>query len=78
MMHEAVRGALGNVARNLDVWVPDGREKATALTKLEEAMMWANAGIARQGPAGPAPLVDVLTEVEGAALGGVPLAGGAE
>jgi len=26
---------------------PDGREKSTALTKLEECVMWANAGIAR-------------------------------
>ena len=27
--------------------VPDGREKALALTKLEESVMWANAGVAR-------------------------------
>lgn len=27
--------------------VPVGREQATALTKLEEVMFWANAGIAR-------------------------------
>lgn len=27
--------------------VPEGREKALALTKLEEVVMWANAGIAR-------------------------------
>ena len=26
---------------------PDSRERALALTKLEEAMMWANAAIAR-------------------------------
>lgn len=31
--------------------VPDGRERATALTRLEEAVMHANAGIARQYPA---------------------------
>ena len=29
--------------------VPAGREQATALTKLEEVVMWANAGIARTG-----------------------------
>lgn len=28
--------------------VPPGREQALALTKLEEAMFWSNAGIARK------------------------------
>lgn len=28
---------------------PDRRERSLALTKLEEAVMWANAGIARHG-----------------------------
>jgi hypothetical protein len=28
--------------------VPEGREQALAITKLEEAVMWANAGIARK------------------------------
>lgn len=32
--------------RILDL-APDCRERALALTKLEEAIMWANAGIAR-------------------------------
>ena len=27
--------------------VPDGREQSIALTKIEEAIFWANAGIAR-------------------------------
>ncbi len=31
--------------------IPQGREQATALTRLEEAIMHANAGIARQYPA---------------------------
>ena len=31
--------------------VPPGREQSTALTRLEEAVMHANAGIARQYPA---------------------------
>jgi hypothetical protein len=33
--------------------VPAGREQATALTRLEEAVMHANAGIARQYPVEP-------------------------
>lgn len=28
--------------------VPESREQALALTKIEEAIMWANAGIARR------------------------------
>ena len=28
--------------------VPEGREQAIALTKIEEALFWANAGIARE------------------------------
>lgn len=31
---------------------PDGRERSTALTKLEEAIMWANAAVARGKPEG--------------------------
>lgn len=27
--------------------VPEGRERSLALTKLEESVMWANAGVAR-------------------------------
>lgn len=45
--HEQVRVLLGAVARELSAHVPDGREKSLVLTKLEEAMFWANAGIAR-------------------------------
>lgn len=29
--------------------VPEGREKALAITKVEESIFWANAGIARDG-----------------------------
>lgn len=31
----------------LNEMVPDGREKSLAITKIEEAIMWANAGLAR-------------------------------
>ena len=45
--HERVRGLCLNLAEEIDGLVPGGREKALAITKIEEAMMWANAGIAR-------------------------------
>ncbi len=47
--HGQVRQACLRAAQALDDLVPEGREKSLAITKLEEAMMWANAGIAREG-----------------------------
>lgn len=44
-----VRDRLCDVASKLIEIVPEGRELSLALTKLEEAMFWANAGIAREG-----------------------------
>ena len=38
------------LAHHFNDVLPDGREKAVALTKIEEAMFWANASIARQPP----------------------------
>ena len=46
--HEGVRSLLGHTAAQLVDLVPDGRERALALTNLEQAMFWANAAIARQ------------------------------
>jgi hypothetical protein len=46
--HERVRGHLQGMALYFDEVLPDGREKAIVMTKLEEAMFWANAAIARQ------------------------------
>lgn len=45
--HETVRALTGRLAHDFDVLVPNGREKSLAITKLEEAMFWANAAIAR-------------------------------
>lgn len=46
-IHESVREELRATANYLDQVLPEGREKALAITKLEEALMWANAAIAR-------------------------------
>lgn len=46
--HGRARQLVCAVALALDELMPDGREKAIVLTKLEEALFWANAGIARQ------------------------------
>jgi hypothetical protein len=46
-LHEFIRGITGEVAQVFDEKLPAGREKALALTKLEEAMFWANAAVAR-------------------------------
>lgn len=45
--HGSVREACKALALALDDRVPPGREKALALTHLEDAMHWANAAIAR-------------------------------
>lgn len=45
--HDSVRQIVRDAAHALADVVPTGRERSVALTKLEEAMMWANAGIAR-------------------------------
>jgi hypothetical protein len=46
--HERVRAYLGQMAEEFNDTLPEGREKSLAITKLEEAMYWANAAIARQ------------------------------
>ena len=47
--HQGIRNALKANATFLNDVLPEGREKSLAITKLEEAMFWANAAIARQG-----------------------------
>lgn len=44
---EAIRGAAKVFAQLIIDAVPESRERALAWTKLEECVMWANAGIAR-------------------------------
>lgn len=45
--HELVRAQVKGMAHYWDGNLPNGREKSLAITKLEEAMFWANAAIAR-------------------------------
>lgn len=45
--HALVRDRTHELANVFNQLVPDGREKDLAITKLEEAMFWANAAIAR-------------------------------
>lgn len=45
--HASIRMQCLKLTSYIDAVVPDGREKSLAITKLEEVMMWANAGIAR-------------------------------
>lgn len=45
--HSSVRAACRALALKIDADVPDGGEKDLAVIKIEEAMFWANAAIAR-------------------------------
>jgi hypothetical protein len=44
---ESIRRTGGGFAQLINELVPDSREKSLAITAIEEAVMWANAGIAR-------------------------------
>jgi len=44
---EAIRRVAKEVARTIDEFCPDSREKSLAFTNLEQAVMWAIASIAR-------------------------------
>ena len=46
--YEQLRGNAGNLAMMISDFCPPGREKQLALTQLEQAVMWANAAIARE------------------------------
>ena len=45
--YQAIRKMAKELAYLIDEMVTDSREKSLAQTKLEESVMWANAGIAR-------------------------------
>jgi hypothetical protein len=45
--HVSAREHCRELAEFLDQKLPNGREKALAITKLEEVMFWTNAAIAR-------------------------------
>lgn len=61
--HDRVRRLCRALAHELAIEVPEGREQSLALTRLEEVMMWANAGIARNQV--PPPRVE-LAEIKSA------------
>lgn len=45
--YEAIREKAKELAYLIDEQCPNSREKALAMTKLEEAVMWANSSVAR-------------------------------
>ncbi|WP_085523856.1 Acb2/Tad1 domain-containing protein [Tuberibacillus sp. Marseille-P3662] len=45
--YQTLRTNFKHTAYQIDTLCPDSREKSLAMTKLEEAVMWANASIAR-------------------------------
>jgi hypothetical protein len=45
--YQALRDNAKDLAYHICAVVPEGREQSLAITKLEEAIFWANAGIAR-------------------------------
>ena len=49
-LHGEIRGKCLHFARWMNKNLPPSRELSLAVTKLEEAMMWANAAIARNQP----------------------------
>lgn len=46
--HTSVRANVAHLAHHMNDVLPEGREKAIVMTKLEETMFWANAAIARE------------------------------
>lgn len=59
--HASARAACARAAADLVVLCPPGRELSTAITKLEEAMFWANAALAREPKPAPSPQLPLDT-----------------
>lgn len=51
VLYNAIRATALRFATLLTALMPPGRERSLAVTHLEEAVFWANAGIARTGAA---------------------------
>lgn len=45
--YKAIRAIAADFAMVVSTLVPESREQSLAITKIEEAVFWANAGIAR-------------------------------
>ena len=45
--YESLRSGIKDIAKMLNEYCPESREKSLAITHLEEACFWANASIAR-------------------------------
>jgi len=45
--HQEIRNRCYELAEHINRTLPDCREKSLAITQLELAMFWANAGVAR-------------------------------
>lgn len=46
--HEFIRTTAAHFAEGVEELLPECRERSLAVTKIEEAMFWANAAIARK------------------------------
>lgn len=46
-LHGQVRAAARTFAEELDILLPESREKSLAFTAVEQAMMWGSAALAR-------------------------------
>lgn len=45
-----IRDTAKELAKIIDAFCPNSREKSLAMTRLEESVMWANASVARNEP----------------------------